>query len=159
MGKIKWTLIGLIITQVLLICPAFAADEWETNIRVSVLNAENKLSFGERSDATRGFDSQYDVPAMLSGDVKAYFLLDEGMNCWRDIKSAKRSGVKSWDMHIESPLIGETVKIKWNPELLPHNLTFKLIDFETGAIVDMKKHNNYSYQNNGERQLRVEVRP
>jgi len=136
-----------------------ADSGWEANIVVSVLNAENRLSFGERPDATEDFDNRYDVPAMLSGDIEAYFLLNDGTNCWRDIKAAGRTGVKSWDLHIESSLVGEIVKIKWDPELLPHNLIFRLIDYETGTIVDMRRHNSYSYQNNGDRCLRLEVRP
>ncbi|MBI4689972.1 MAG: hypothetical protein HY754_06860 [Nitrospirae bacterium] len=136
----------------------WASDGWEASITVSVLDAENKLSFGQKSDATDDFDNQYDVPAMLSGDIKVYFMSGD-TSCWRDIKAHNiRGKEKSWNMHIESSHIGEVIKIKWNPELLPRTRTLKLIDHKTGIVVDMKEHNHYLYKNDGERQIGIRVK-
>ncbi len=132
----------------------FAEDGWEASFTVKVLNAENKLSFGQRPDATDGYDGQYDVPAMLRGDIKAYFQ-DSKTKYWRDIKAITNGENKTWDIWIESSLNGEIVKIEWTGGLLPVNSIF--IDNETGAVIDMKTQGSYSYQNNGQRQFRIEA--
>lgn len=140
------------------VSPSLATDGWEINIVVSVGVAENRLSFGQRPDATDGVDGQYDVPAMLSGDVRAYFPNPDG-KYWRDIKAMTPGAVKIWEINIESPLTGQMVEVKWKRELLPENARVNLIDNSAGAVIDMKAQGSYKYQNNGQRQLKVEVLP
>ncbi len=134
--------------------PAYAASEWEAGITVSVRNASNRLNLGQRSDATDGFDYGYDVPAMLAGDVRAYFICD-GKKLWRDIKSATADYVREWDLFVESPLSGETVTISWDPAALGGLI---LKDPSTGAVVDMRTARSYVYVNTGPRELVLETK-
>jgi hypothetical protein len=136
----------------------YADDGWEANLTVTISTADNKLSFGQRADATDGIDGKYDVPAMLSGDIKAYFLAEKG-GYWRDIKSLTQAGKKRWDIRVESPLKGKTVFVKWNPGNLMAVNVINLIDGSTGVITDMKVVKSYSYQNDGIRDFLIEVRP
>ncbi len=156
MNKNRLILVSLMVLPLIFGNIAFADDGWEASITVKVLNAENKLSFGQRPDATDGYDGPYDVPAMLSGDIKAYFQ-DSETKYWRDIKAITNSENKTWDLWIGSSLNGEMVKIQWAAELLPINTI--LIDNDTGAVIDMKTEESYSYQNNGQRQFMIEVAP
>ena len=131
----------------------FAADGWEAKIKVSVLTAENKISFGQKTDATNGIDGLYDVPAMLSGDIRAYFLLDSG-GYWRDIRPL---GTAAWTIMVESELIGKTIKITWRPEeleALPAGSVLLMADTAKKAL-DMKKTGLYTFINDGKRQLRI----
>ncbi|MBM4136543.1 MAG: hypothetical protein FJ241_06890 [Nitrospira sp.] len=141
----------------LLYSSLFAADNWEANLTVSVLNASNRLSLGQKADATDGIDGQYDVPAMLNGDISAYFLQSEG-RYWRDIKAPSFRKIKIWKVRIESPLSGETIVLIWKPEALPKKAEVYLIDPITKRVINMKVHKQYSYINNGPRDLKIKLR-
>ena len=131
--------------------PGFA---WEASLEVGVQNARNKLSFGQRPDATDGIDGLYDVPALLSGDIKACFLL-EGDKYWRDVKA---EGAKQWVLVIESELEGEVISIGWKPGELPEQADIVLMDDTARMAFDMKTGSSYSYKNDSPRQFRIEVR-
>ena len=132
-----------------------AAEGWEAGISVSVLNAENRLSLGLRPDATDGRDGKYDVPPMLAGNIKAYFLGQSG-KLWRDIRSSL-PGKKIWDLRIESDLEGEETIIKWNSRAFPAGISVSLVDPEAGKMVDMKKIDTYKYKNTGSRDIKIEA--
>lgn len=150
---------GLIILILTLVSvyPAYAVDGWEANLTVTISTADNKLSFGQRADATDGIDGKYDVPAMLSGDIRAYFLAEKG-GYWRDIKSLTPAEIKRWDIRVESPLKGKVI-IRWNPGNMTVVSVINLIDGSTGVVIDMKTVNSYSYLNEGMREFSIEVRP
>lgn len=138
-------------------CPLFAAEDWETNLTVNISAADNRLSFGQRHDATDGIDGKYDVPAMLGGDIKAYFRYNEG-NYWRDIKST--DGARTWAVRVESALKDKTVILKWKQKGLPDSGTIIIKDTNTGTATDMRQNNSYSYQNDeGVREFTIEVTP
>lgn len=152
-------MVMMVVTLSFLVYTAvFADDGWQIDIRVSVLNAENRLSIGQRPDAQDGIDGRYDVPALLSGDIMAYIELN-GREYWRDIKSDCEISPcnKQWDIFVESELEGKTINLKWNPSDLPHGINITLTDTVTGTIIDMKKQSSYAYENTGKRQFRVEV--
>lgn len=134
--------------------PLNASDGWEANIVVTVQNAENKLSFGQKADATDGIDGRYDVPAMLSGDIEAYFLC-EGESLWRDIRGNSMRNI--WDMRIESPLTEKTIVLRWKPDILPEGVEINLIDASSGKAIDLKAETSYSYTNTGPRDFRLEI--
>lgn len=143
----------------LLLCNiVFAVDGWQTDIKVSIMNAENRLTIGQRPDATDGIDGKYDIPAFLAGDIQAYIELD-GEQYWKDIKSACGVGLctKQWDIFVESELKGKTINLKWNPLELPLDMNITLTDTVTGIVIDMKKQSSYSYENTGKRQFVIEV--
>ncbi len=137
---------------------AQASDGWEANIVVGVSTAENKLSFGQMADATDGIDGKYDVPAMLSGNVKAYFA-DAGKSYWRSIKALSVGQPKKWNMRVESTLNGETVMVRWNPRKLPSSGAISITDTVSGKVTDMRADDSYSFRNEGARELLIEVAP
>src|SRR3989337_206210 len=151
-------IILLILTGYLSKTPVYADDGWEANLTVTISTADNKLSFGKRADAADGIDGKYDVPALLSGDIRAYFLTEKG-NYWRDIKSRSPAETKRWDIRVESPLKGKIIIIRWNPGNMTAVSVINLIDRSSGVIMDMKAINSCSYQNNGVREFSIEVRP
>ena len=135
-----------------------AVDGWEANIIVGVSTAENKLSFGQMADATDGIDGKYDAPAMLGGNVKAYFS-EVGGSYWRSIKALSAGQSKKWNVRVESPLKGETVSIRWNPKKLPSSGSLSITDTASGKVTDMRATNSYSYKNERVRELLIEVAP
>lgn len=146
--KVIWFfLVGFI----LLAAPVFAGEGWEASFKVSVQNAENKLFFGQKSDATDGIDGKYDVPALLGGDIKAYFLLEDN-KYWRDIKA---KGARSWTVIVESNLKDKVIKLGWKPEDLPDGTL--LMDDTAMEAFNMKTGNGYSYKNDGPRQFRIVI--
>ena len=151
-------IILLILTGYLSKTPVYADDGWEANLTVTISTADNKLSFGQRAGAADGIDGKYDVPALLSGDIRAYFLTEKG-NYWRDIKSLTPAETKRWDIRVESPLKGKIIIIRWNPGNMTAVSVINLIDRSSGVIMDMKAINSCSYQNNGVREFSIEVRP
>jgi len=148
----------ILILTLVSIYPAYAVDGWEANLTVTISTADNKLSFGQRAGAADGIDGKYDVPALLSGDIRAYFLTEKG-NYWRDIKSLTPAETKRWDIRVESPLKGKIIIIRWNPGNMTAVSVINLIDRSSGVIMDMKAINSCSYQNNGVREFSIEVRP
>lgn len=145
------TFLGLFLLPGLL----HAADGWEANITVGAATAENKLSFGQKTDATDGPDGAYDVPAMLNGDIKASFKTSDGKPYWRDIK-ASDGGVKIWKLTLESGLDRERVTLKWKPTAM-NALKAVLLDDRGGFLADMKIDNAYSYINDGQRSFIIEI--
>jgi len=132
---------------------SFAAPAWEVGLKVQSGPAKNKLAFGQMVDATDGIDGRYDVEALLRGQVQAYFKTG-GKKLWRDIKGAG----SSWDLVVESSLVGETVALSWHPERLPQGGVILLHDLATGGVVDMAQAPNYTYINAGARTLRIELK-
>ena len=135
-----------------------AVDGWEANIIVGVSTAENKLSFGQMADATDGIDGKYDAPAMLGGNVKAYFS-EVGGSYWRSIKTLNDGQSKKWNVRVESPLKGETVMVRWNSKKLPSSGSLYVTDTASGKVTDMRATNSYSYRNEGVKELLIEVAP
>ncbi|MEW6214946.1 MAG: hypothetical protein AB1478_07075 [Nitrospirota bacterium] len=146
------------ILLLLLYSAVYAGDDWQVGIKVSVLNAENRLSIGQRPDATDGIDGRYDVPALLSGDIMAYIEL-EGGKYWRDIKGVCeiQPCTKEWNIFVESELEGKLINLKWNPSDLPLDMNITLTDTAIGVVIDIKKQSVYEYENTGKRQFRVEM--
>ncbi|MCL5022125.1 MAG: hypothetical protein M1497_01935 [Nitrospirae bacterium] len=153
----RYTLKTIMISMMLatLAAPAYAASEWEAGITATVGNASNRLSAGQKSGATDGFDPGYEVPAMPAGDVRAYFTC-EGREVWRDIKGAAPDNLREWDLSIESPLTGKTVTISWDSAAVPGGLTLK--DPSTGAEVDMSAVSSYAYVNTGRKNLVIQMK-
>jgi hypothetical protein len=133
---------------------AYAAVEWEAGIKVKIRNAGNTVNLGQKADAVDGCDARYEVPAMLAGDVMAYFIRGN-KELWRDIKGIALDSLKEWYMSIESPVIGEPVTISWDPDALPGGLT--LTDPSAGVKVNMKELNSYVYTNTGHKKLIIQI--
>jgi hypothetical protein len=130
---------------------AFAG--WEANITVSSDNAESRLSFGQKADATDLTDGLYDVPALLSGAIRVYFQTEEG-SFWRDIRAIGAD--KEWQLQIASQT-GMPVDVAWNPADFPAGATVTLIDASNAQEIDMKSSSNYTLEKPGNALLRIEV--
>lgn len=124
---------------------------WEARLVVSAGTAKNKLVFGQMPGATDGYDGRFEVPAMLSGTVKAYFEGQGARLLWRDIKSL--SGTKSWPLNIEAADGNANITVKWSQSNIPVNYNVTLFDTATGSSVNMSSSSFYTYKNNGPRKL------
>ncbi|MCK4739579.1 MAG: hypothetical protein KAT46_06490 [Deltaproteobacteria bacterium] len=130
---------------------AEATDGWESRIVIAAGTAKNKLSVGQKADATNGQDGQYDAPAMLKGELKAYSGTSDNP-LWRDIKGL---GNATWNLNIESERSDATITISWDSSTIGANAI--LVDSATGAEVDMNSENTYAYSNTGPRNLSIVV--
>ena len=129
---------------------------WNLSIKANVLNAENRLIIGQVPGAGDGIDGRYDVPALLSGDIKAYIEL-EGKEYWKDIKEPCNNPCrKSWNIFVESEVWGQIIEIAWNPLDIPENISVILIDTATGEITDMKTEQSKAYDNAGKKRFIVQ---
>jgi len=155
-GKIAIT---AAILSLLLFNLVFAGGGWHTDIRVRLLDAENRLIIGQRPEAADEWNARYDVPALLFGDIMAYIEEPGGGRYWRKIKNYREGylDTKIWDLVVESPLEGEMVKLNWNSSNFPTGMKIILVDTTTGNEIDMKIQAEYSYQNVGKRKFQVEV--
>ncbi len=138
-----------------------SAEEWEAQIVASTPDgAENRLYFGQKLDATDGYDSRYEVRAMLSGDIKAYFPHTEwdvlAEQFWRDIKAPDQ--VKSWTFEVDTALGGVEIALKWIPSKLPEGYVVELTDMATFDVIDMTSQSNYYYTNTGPRQFAINTK-
>jgi hypothetical protein len=98
-------------------------------------------------------DGQYEVPAMLSGDISAYFICD-GARIWRDIRSSGSNG-KVWNLVIETSHTGKEVELQWNAGVLPEGT--RLLDISTGRSINMNTFAAYRYQHQETREFKIEV--
>ena len=99
MMKMTFKTMLLAISLLVVFSGPAAAEGWELNISVvTSTGAENRISFGQKADATDGFDGQYEVPAYVEGNISVYFPHPEWAESstiyWRDIKAADTE--KSW---------------------------------------------------------------
>jgi hypothetical protein len=139
-----------------------SADEWEVQIVASTPDgAENSLYFGQKPDATDGYDSRYEVRAMLGGDIKAYFPRAEwdvlAKHFWRDIKAP--DPMKSWVFEVNTAISGTETMLKWNPLKLPDGYAVELTDMAQNTVIDMtsqSEHNYYTYS--GPRQFTINTK-
>lgn len=154
LGRI-FTLASMFSGVLLFPMASLAAEEWEASITVQASTAENRLSFGQKANATDGPDGAHDVPAMLNGDIKASFKSSNGIPYWRDIKAAAGT-VKSWNLVIESALGNATVTVRWKPSAINASAAF-LLDERGGVLADMKNESAYSYTNEGRRNFRIKI--
>jgi hypothetical protein len=132
-----------------------AAEGWEANLAISVAGAENKLSFGQQTDATDALDGQYDVPPMIGGTLTSYFS-DGGSLLWRDIR-AFTPEIKTWKLHIESTRYDKYIYVTWEPNKLPGGAHVHLKDTISGVSLNMAERNLFAFKNMGPKDLEIVV--
>jgi len=142
----------------LLIASSAQATNWEMIIKATTAsNAVNKLSLGQKDNATDGFDGRYEVPAYVEGNISAYFPHDdwseEASKYWRDIKGTGEE--KSWDIRVESPQTDDVITLSWKSATIVDGINITLTDNATGESVDMTAAQSYSYTNSGPRGFTV----
>lgn len=138
-----------------------SAEEWEVEIVASTPDrAKNSLYFGQKPDATDGYDSRYEVRAMLGGDIEAYFPHAEWDNSagqfWRDIKAP--DPMKSWVFEVNTALGGTEIMLNWNPVSLPEGYAAELTDMATYGVIDMTSQANYYYTDTGPRKFSINIK-
>ena len=139
-----------------------SAEEWEAQIVASTADgAENSLYFGQKPDATDGYDSRYEVRALLGGDIEAYFPHAEwdvlAERFWRDIKAPAQ--LKSWVFEVKTAVSGTETILKWDPLKLPEGYAVELTDMAQNTVIDMtsqSEHNYYTYS--GPRQFTINTK-
>jgi hypothetical protein len=143
-----------------LLSPVCAQESWQADIKVSVSDAQNRLTLGQRVDATDGWNTKYDVPAVLSGDIMAYVEEPLGIKYWRKFKAPceGRPCTKKWEVVIESDLGDQTIRMNWSFSSFPADMAISLIDGLTGNTIDMMTQTEYTYKNSGKRRFQVDVR-
>lgn len=119
---------------------SLAADGWEATIKVTADNATSRLSFGQQADATDLVDGPYDVPALLSGTLQAWFTNSKS-DLWRDIRSTGEAN--EWQLMITSRT-DSPITISWDPATLPDEITAELIDSARATAIDMKSASSYT---------------
>lgn len=157
---IKRVIIMIVALAIMLVNADISAAEnsWEMGIKAKALNAENRLTIGQRPDASDGIDSRYDVPALLAGDIEAYTEI-ENNKYWKNIKeSCNTPCKKTWDIFVESKTLGQIMELSWDSLNIPDDISIILIDTATGKIVDMKKEQHkYTFENRGKRKFIIEA--
>jgi len=146
----------LLITMFLLFSiNVFAQENFEVPIKVKALNIETRLVFGSNSAATDSFDNQFDVPYFGGGSLTAYFEGDAGI-LFKDIRNVIDK--TTWTFRVENKTNSDNIIVLWNPEKLPSNYSFLLLDTITNATIDMKTVSFYKIPNTVIRYLDIEVK-
>lgn len=157
---IKRAIITIVAITIMLINAniSTAENSWEISIKAKTLNAENRLTIGQRPDASDGIDGRYDVPALLAGNIEAYMEL-EGNKYWKNIKeSCNAPCKKAWNIFVESGALGQIIELNWNSLNIPDNINIILIDTATGEVIDMKtEQHEYTYENRGRKEFILEA--
>ena len=139
-----------------------SAEEWEAQIVASTPDgAENSIYFGQKPDASDGYDSRYEVRAMLGGDIEAYFPHAEwdvlAERFWRDIKAPDQ--MKSWVFEVNTALSGTETMLKWNPLKFPEGYAVELTDMAQNTVIDMTSQSEHSYYTySGPRQFTINTK-
>jgi hypothetical protein len=148
---------------------ACASAEWEVTLRVEAGGGYNKLVLGADTTATEGYDSLWEVYAMLGGKIEAYFPHSE----WgfvqqafsRDIRAKAAGTTTEWLFEVNSPdddsgnpsLSNYEFTIKWDLSRIPEDYTIFLIDNTTAQQTDMRLNPSYSFFYTDSRTFRVAV--
>ncbi|RJQ18919.1 MAG: hypothetical protein C4560_06810 [Nitrospiraceae bacterium] len=154
---IKKSVIALAALLIMNVNISEAEDKWEIDIKANLNNAENILTIGTSPDASDGPDGGYDVPALLSGDIRAYLKIED-KQYWKDIKGSDGMSLKTWTFSVESNILRQTVKLKWTTSAIPTDTNLFLMDKVTGKTVDMKNTASIQYKNTGSREFLIEMR-
>lgn len=139
---------AIALLTLLIVSPAEANQDWETTITVKAGVAKNKLMLGQNSKATDGIDGLFEVPAMLSGNVKASFPSAIG-SLWRDIKAHGQS--KFWTMNVESNQANVDITIRLDTTRFPSSYSLYMTDKATGSTINIAQSGFYKYKNTGPR--------
>jgi hypothetical protein len=155
MKKIAFSIIFAAILLGSTTISCFAGDGWQSNILISSGSASSKLTFGQNPAATDLNDGFYDVPAMLSGHLKAAFT-DSEETLWRDIRGVGSENLKEWQLSITSGS-RDIIKIIWDKKSFPKDARVTLIDTDTGKSIDMKMLSSYAMENRDVCELLIKV--
>ncbi len=128
---------------------------------------------GTRSDATDDFGDKYDAkmpPNPIGRNSIVHFIID-GDIAIRDIRRTLETGEsKVWTFAVDNLTAGEEITIHWNNDHNPDdfdcsqglnqispNLDFDLCDVRTGAHIDMRSTDHYTFVYDGVRAFDLTV--
>lgn len=151
-------MIGATLLLSIVACPCLAAEtDWQCELKVQSGFSENRLLFGQAAGATDNYDGRFDVPAMLSGGVKAYFNGSESKKLWRDTRALVTEG-PVWVLKVEASSQADEMVLRWTEAGLPAGKSVTLHDLETGTAIDMHAEQSYRMKNGGIRTLQIQVK-
>lgn len=155
MKKTTFSSLLAVVLLVAMTMPCFAGEGWQANILITAGNASSKLTFGQHLAATDRNDGFYDVPALLSGELRTAFS-DGGGTLWRDIRGVGTETGQEWRLSVSSGS-GEEIKVSWDNQVLPKDARITLIDLETGKSIDMQVMSSHRMGNRTGGALLIEV--
>lgn len=131
---------------------------WEVKITATLdTGARNRVTFGQEADGTVGYDPKYDVPAMSSGPIAAYFPHTDwtfsAVRYWRDVRASTLTS--SWDLNVDSGQVGRTITLTWNSKDIDGRYGVTLKDNTSNEEINMNSQASYSFVNGGSRQFTI----
>lgn len=148
LNRIRFAVAALAATAVLACAPAQevkAAPVWTAKVKVFNASDANELVIGAASDASDGFDNGYEVRAILSSRLAAYFLYPEwGLETgyfWTDIKDT--GFPKEWKFYVVSS-VSEQIDMVWGQNV-PENIQLTMLDEAASSVIDMKTAGSYRF--------------
>ncbi len=128
-------------------------EVWEAHLKVSDGLTGGRLSFGTRPDASAGYDPQWDVRSLTGSGLRAYFYhpgWPQGDYYDRDIRAPGLP--QSFPFKVAAVPVGRTVVVRWDLRFVPkgcERVDLALVDEATGARVDMRLTDAYSFVHQG----------
>lgn len=164
MNKIFFTSVALLLTFTVAVGSATGAEspDWEINITaVTETGLGNKISIGQNNSASNGFDGYFDTPARVEGDLQVYIdnshWNEHVKKYWRDIKASDDFG--SWTFHISTKITNTDITLSWNNSKISSVSAVTLKNNDSGATVDMKSENSFTYSSTGPTTFTVTTTP
>lgn len=125
---------------------------WQTLLSVSdANNNSNDLTFGTASDATDGYDSDYDQyapPKPPSGSFDSRFTKDNE-DYIKDFRGPIESQLNHeiiWNIEFQYSSGGDPISLNWDNNTLPEDGYFRLVDnINSPNEVDINMHTQNSY--------------
>mgnify|MGYP000580736373 CR=1 FL=1 len=149
-------------------------DDFTLRLTISTDEITDKWNYiGTRSDATDGFDYQYDapVPPTRPETPKIAYLVNDDNSLMRDIRATiGMDEVKLWTLNIDGLEIGELVTISWQRNNIPNEFdcsqgieqinemySLELNDPTADEHIDMRTTDHYTFTYTGIRNLNISV--
>lgn len=149
-------LILLLFFIIILNANLFAQNEWQTTIKIKANNVDSLVIFGQKNEATNGFDAAYDVPFFGSGSLSTYFV-GEGGNLFKDLHALNNDSTWTLRIEIKDPNITK-VELFWRQDSMPPDYDIYMYDPLENIRLNMKNVNYYSFANTGIRYLDIETK-
>ncbi len=141
--------------------------DWYLDVTAVIGNFADQCRLGVDPEATASWDNRFDYatpPAPPNDYVQIYFEREDwypaaGSLFNRDIRTPlERGDTENWDFTVLTGQDSE-VTLYWNriDDTTPWMNEYTLMDPGTGQNIDMKSEDSYSFNVNGNRQLRIQV--
>ena len=134
--------------------------EWLAKLQVRCGDVSDEDTyFGVHKEAHTGYDVRFDRAELLSHElefVRAIFRDDTPKNSnssgsflHKDIRSEVRD-MEIWEMELDASASGKKIELTWDLPQVDPELSFTLIDLETGEEIDMRSTKQYVKAHTGD---------